>query len=315
MTTVLERTPLERLLRRCVGDGVITPDQAERIRAYAADGAPATSRNQFVAEGLGYLGGAIVLAGSVLVGARYWSDLDTGWRLAVLVTGALVLLGSGWIAGTAMPEASRAVGGRLQAVLWLVSLGCSAGALGVLGQALGLDGQSIPLLIGAGCASYALCLWLAHRTVLQQIALMVSVALAAAGALIRIWEEDDLPGLGVWAVGLGWIVLGRTGVLSPRRLTLVLGSAMAIFGAMLTAGTSAGMVLTLVTVAAVVVGSILLRDLALLAVGAIGTVANVPMAMTTWFPDSIAAAIGLVVAGVVLVVTAVTIAVRGHRVE
>jgi hypothetical protein len=310
VTTSLEQAPLETLLRRCTEDGVITSDQADRIRAYAgAEHAPATRRSQVVVEALGYLGGAIVLAGSVLVGARYWSDLGTGWRITVLGAGTALLLLAGWFAGVALPDAARQLGARLRAVLWLVSLGCLAGLLVVLGdRVLDLGDRSMPLLVGAGCAALALALWLAHRTAVQQVAMMAGFALAAAGALHRAFAADDVPGLGVWATGLAWILLGLAGALGARRLTLVLGSAMTIFGAMLTAGSDAGMVLTLVTVAAVIAGSVLERDLILLAVGALGTLANVPAAMTKWFPDSASAAFALIAAGAALVVIAVFLA-------
>jgi len=315
VNTGLDRALLETLLRRCADDGVITVDQAARIRTYAGEErASATRRSQLVVEALGYLGGAFVLAGSVLIGAQYWNALGSGWRVTVLGAGTLTMLLAGWVVAASMSAPYRALGGRLRAVLWLVSLGCLAALLGVLGdQGLDLGDRGMPLLIGAGCAAYAAPLWLIHRTVVQQIAMMAAFALAAAGALHRAFAGNDLPGLGVWAAGLAWIALGRTGALGPRRLTLVLGSAMAIFGAMLTVGSDAGMALTLVTVAAVVAGSIVVRDLVLLAVGALGTLANVPVAMTKWFPDSTSAAFVLLAAGAALVVVAIVLAAGSRR--
>jgi hypothetical protein len=71
------------------------------------------------------------------------------------------------------------------------------------------------------------------------------------------------------------------------------------------------MVLTLLTVVAVVGAAVAVRDLALLAVGSLGALASVPAAMTKWFPDSAAAAYALVLVGGVLVAVAVVIARRG----
>jgi hypothetical protein len=165
--------------------------------------------------------------------------------------------------------------------------------------------------VATGCSLYAAALWAAHRTVAQQVAVMVSLAVAAATAVHRVFDSADLPGLGVWVVGLTWVLLGGSGLLEPRRTAIVLGSVMTVFGAMLTSGSDAGMILTLLTIVAVIAGAVVGRDLIVLAVGACAAVANLPAAMTRWFPDSVAAAIALVVVGLGLVVAAVVIAVRG----
>jgi len=85
---------LEVLLQRGIGDGVITTAQAEIMRGYAEEGrsAAAAARRGVVGEALGFLGGAVLSAGAVLVAARYWSDLGTAWRLAVLGAATLTLV-------------------------------------------------------------------------------------------------------------------------------------------------------------------------------------------------------------------------------
>jgi hypothetical protein len=70
---------------------------------------------------------------------------------------------------------------------------------------------------------------------------------------------------------------------------------------MLTEGADAGIVLSLVTVAAAVACSILLQDLVVLGVAAAGALFTVPVAMGRWFPDSLAAAVALVVVGLALI--------------
>lgn len=312
MTTVVHRTPIEELLRRWAEDGVITPDQAERMRGYAEqDGSADDSHHgQLVVEGLGYVGGVTVLAGAMLVGAQYWGDLGTAMRLVVLTTGTLVL----FCGGAVLPPSTGTLGDRMRAVLWAVSTGTFSGVLAVWGeQSLDLGDRGLPLLVAAGCAVYAAALWASHSTWLQQIVMMAALALTAAASLHRLFGSDDLPGLGVWGVGIVWVALAWSETLPPRRLGLTLGSATAIFGAMLAASADAGMILTLSTIVAVIVVAVVVRDLVLLGVGAFGALANVPVAMTRWFPDSIAAAVALLVVGSGLVGIAVLIAGRGAR--
>jgi hypothetical protein len=316
MTVLAER--FDSLVDHWVEEGLITPAQADRMRAEVASlepsgGAAAEHERgrgtSLLGEALGYLGGAIILVGSVLIGAWYWDDLSTPVRLAVLVGATLLLVA----AGALVPPSLGAAGARLRSVVWLASTGTAAGALGVLASdVLETSDADTFVIVSAGTAAYAAALWFAGRGFLQQVAMVVALALTAAALINRADLDADLPGLGVWAVGVGWAVLGRLELARPGRAVLALGSALAMVGAMTTGGADAGMVLTLLTVVAIVVVSVLLRDLPLLAVGTVGALVNTPAAMTRWFPDSIAAAFGLVVVGAVLLGTAVWVT-RGDR--
>lgn len=303
-TTTDDLERIDVLVERCAADGVITAEQADVLRDYARAGQPSGPRRLPALEVVGYLGGLLCLVGAVLVGARYWGDLGMAWRTATLGLSTVVLLAAGAVVR------GDGAAGRLRSVFWLVALGCLAGLLAVVGdQVLDLDDRDVALLVAAGCAACAGVLWVLHPTPVQQVAMVVAVAATAAAVLHELSGAPDLPGVGVWATGVGWALCGRAGVLCPRRMATLLGAAMAVLGAMFTAGSDAGMVLTTATVVAVLVVSVLERDLALLAVGAVGTVLNLPAALARWFPDSVAAALGLVV-GLVLVAVAATIAVR-----
>jgi hypothetical protein len=72
--------PLAAQLQRWAGDGLLSQDQATailtteqaRVRRQAA---PARSVS-VVVELLGYLGGTLTVIGAMLLGARFWPDLD-----------------------------------------------------------------------------------------------------------------------------------------------------------------------------------------------------------------------------------------------
>jgi predicted membrane protein DUF2157 len=307
------------LLDSWVAAGVISKDQAARIREVAdarlVDVAPAGSlpgprRSPLVLEAVAYVGGAIVAAGSMLFAAHFWSDLGTAWRLALLAVVAVAFL----VAGTLIPDRLGAVGERLHSALWLVSTGGLAGLLAVGADGLDLEARDQLLVVSAGTTAYATSLWFSRRIALQHATMMVALALTASAAIARADLSDNLPGIGAWAIGLVWLLLGWCEALGPRWLALMAGASVAVFGAMTTAGADAGMVLTLLTVGAVVAVAVLMREVALLIVGVLATLVNVPAAMARWFPDSVSAALGLVVIGFALVVLAVRIA-RGLRGE
>jgi len=307
--------PLSELLDRWLADGIITPEQAARMTGTATPGTYVEPqqrpgrmpRGSLVVEALGYLGGVIVVTATMLILGRYWGDLATGWRLTFAGGAALALLAG----GAAVPARLDEVGARLRAVLWLGSTAAAAGFLAVLAvDVLDVSDDDVFLLIASGTVVYATALWLISRTVAQQLAMMVGFAVTGAAVIVQADVSDNTPGLGPWTVGLVWALFGWGGLLEPRRFALTAGSVMAIFGAMLTAGSDAGTVLTLVTVVAAIGVAIAIRDLLLLGVGTLGLLANLPQALTRWFPDSLAGPYALLVIGALLVVVTVWIAGR-----
>jgi hypothetical protein len=126
---------LPALLDHWLAAGVITPEQAARMRADA--GLPAqppnltvlpvpptarAERSSLLIEALGYLGGVVILVAAVLLTAQYWSDLSTWAHLAIVGGAAVVLV----LAGFAVPLRLGVTAHRLRAVLWLLSTGATA---------------------------------------------------------------------------------------------------------------------------------------------------------------------------------------------
>lgn len=305
--------PLDRLVERWLAEGVIGGDQAERMLAsagLATEGAAAPEPAgagrpaSVAAEALAYVGGAIVLAGCILLTAYYWADLSDPARLAVVGSAALLLL----LGGLAVPRRLADVGRRLRSVLWLASTLAWTGAVAILLVDVlprtALGDETTAVLVAAAALAYAGALWAALRYGLQQAATMVAAAALAAALVVRLDLPGD-PGHGVWLVGVLWAGLGVARVLTPTETPIVIGAVAAVFGAMTTASTDAGMVLTLVTILAIVVAAVVRRDLVLLGVGAAAALLNLPAAMARWFAGSASAALALVVVGSVLVAIAV----------
>ena len=303
-------TSVAPLVERWVAIGIITPEQGALLQAdlRAAPPARLAARGSSVAvEALGYLGGAIVVIAVTAIVAQGWDDLGTGLRLLVVGLASALPL----VAGSVVPRNLADVGVRLRSALWLVSTVAFASFLLVLtDQALDLGPHAVAITTSAVTAAYAGVLWANHRTILQQAATMVAVAVTAATSIDALEVSGDLPGTGVVATGVVWALLAWRGLVGTPRLALAGGAAMAVVGTMLTAGSDAGMGLMLLTVSVVVVVAVVRRDLLLLAVGTLGVLESIPAALSRWFPDSRVAPYVLLVAGVALVLTAVGIARR-----
>lgn len=323
-----ERTVLADL-PRATGTAPLPPQPVAPVAAAPATRAPAPPpggrARSLVLEALGYLGAAIVLAGAIALGARYWSDLGETGRVLVLGAGAVALVVGGAlvpVGGRRGPEPRDAgpaaeARARLRSALWLAAAVATAATLGVAGDELGLHDADLAVTVGSGTTLLAGALWWRWPTPLQQAVTMVAAALTCSALIARQTSTDSLPGLGVWTVGVVWWLLARGGVVRPRRLGGTAGAVMAIIGAMATSGgggvSDAGTWLVLLTLAGVVALGLVTGDVMLLGVGAVGVVMNVPQAVARWFPGSLAAPLTLLLLGLAVVALAVYAARRTTR--
>lgn len=289
---------LEDLLEACVRDQIITSGQAASISAHA--GASGTRGRSLLAEALGYVGGAVIVAATLLIAAEYWGELSLGARLVTLGAASVVLSAVGFL----VPEQSGA-GSRLRSVLWLGATAAVAGFLGVLGaDGLDLDEEDTAVLATGGSAMTALLLWWAHRSFVQQAVAMVGLMATAAALTSRVTEGEHLPALAAWLVAAGWLVLGVRGLLAPRRAVLPLASAAVILTSASLLDVGWGLALALASLSAVLALAVADADLVLLGVGAAGTLAVLPAAMGEWFPDSTVMPFVLLGIGLLLVLAA-----------
>ena len=189
------------------------------------------------------------------------------------------------------------------------------GTLGLLGwkEVFGLTEADLALMTTAGTAVLGAALWTRHRVIVQQIVLMVALMATAAAAIADFVQTEALPGLGIWGVAVVWLLLGWGGILGPRPFVVPVSAAATVIGAIMTMQYDAGIVLAILTAAAIVSAAVLFRDLVLLAVGAAGALIVLPPAVSRWFPDSLAAPVALLAVGVLLVSSALWIARRRVR--
>lgn len=292
-------------LHEWVVAGLITPEQAELIRAHEA-GRVGTRPGAapVVVEALGYLGGIIMVIGlGVLVGT-FWADVPVPGRL--LLTGATVVALLG--AGAAVPDRIGPPAGRLRSLLWALAVAATALFMTVLaGDVLDLHDEDALLAIFPPTALVAGLLWWVRRTWLQQLALLVPSVLSAAGIGVRVSDLDTVPGLAVWVVAALWLVLVWLGRLTPRTTGLAFGGVAAVFGAA-TMPSDAGILLGLATAVGLLVLALVERSLPLLAVAGFALLEAAPRAVVEWFPGRLSASLTLIAVGGVLVAAAVWVA-------
>lgn len=297
-------TDLAELLEACVADGLITRSQMDQIESRAERHRPGRtqhpSRQAVATEALGYVGGVVVLAGALLTAEIYWSQLSVAARLLALGGAAVTLFG----AGLAVPQRGDA-GRRLRSVLWTATCVAVTAFLGVLGaEALDLGELDVAVVASTGGTATAVALWRAHAHYLVKATVLVGTMATAAATTARLVDSERLPTTAAWLVAAGWLVLAqRRGSRSP-----VLTGALAAAGAVVTSATildtAWGLALALGTVGGVVLMAVAGANLALLGVGAAGTLVVVPSLVNVWFPDSDATPPVLLALGLVLVLAA-----------
>ncbi|HEU4422281.1 MAG TPA: DUF2157 domain-containing protein [Pilimelia sp.] len=308
MTDMLTRHDLGEYLRQWVAAGLIDAEQAARIESAELTRATRIGgRAPLVVEALGYLGGALaVIAGFIAVG-QLWPDIPTGVQLAFAAVAA-VLLG---VAGALLRHRADPAFGRLRAVLWLMSTASVTAFVGVLAaQVWHFTNLSAVLAAAAVTTGYAAALWRWAQTPLQHLVLFAGAAVTVGAGVARI--DPDMPlwasGLAVWLLSALWAFVVYRGHLPPRTVGYLAAAVGLLVGAQLTMDTAAGHLLALATVGALLAGGVVLRNVWLLAVGALGVMLVVPTTAARYLPENLGAPLAIFVTGMVLLGVALWLA-------
>jgi hypothetical protein len=306
------------LLTRWQTSGLITADQAERIAAaesvtpVSGPSRPRPRTGSLIGEALGYTGGALIVAAVVLLMGRFWSDLSLGVR--VIITGAAAV--ESWLFGRLISGRFGAAGHRLRSVLWALSVGMSGATAGLVGA----DGfhwapNNVAVFAGAVAAGYATWLWWCSRSVLLHAATFAALTLTVGAAADHLDVlHEQAAGLGIWLLAISWLLAARAGIIAPRQLGSLLGAFVAIMAAQSTQQVRWGLLLAIVTAAALFALAVWQRNLPLLGIGALGVFLSVPATMQRIFPGSVGAAIGLLIAGALMMLCAVVVLRHGRAV-
>lgn len=298
-------SPLEAL-ERWRAAGLVDDATAGRIRDFEARRErEAGDDRPSVLEALIYLGVAIVVMGIVVLAGENWQELENWARIAVLaLPGALAILAGQALRSFKEPGLVR--GGHMA---WLAATALLGGAAAVFGETL--DWEEVHIAMGAGVAgtAVALVLWALAPSHPQVLGLGGGLFTAAISLTAYPDDENLLLGGGAVAVlGIAGIALTELGFVTPRI------SARAVFGAMLAfgaffAGFEAGEAEVIGFAAAIglVVLSVARGGLAYTLEGVAAGFAALFRSIIVHVEDPTAAALALVVVGVLMVATVIAV--------
>lgn len=300
---------LEEQLAHWVALGLIDNDQAARIRAVeAGEESPASQPDRsrsLVSEALGYVGGALVVVASLLLGGQVWEDLSDGARLALVGGASALLVGVGF----GVPALPGTAGARLRSAVWALSTGAFAGFAGLLVvDTLDWQDERAAVAILGSTALQAAVLWSLSRSPVQQVTVFGPLcgAAAAGAALLSPDGEkwDVLPGIGVLLVAGTWLALALRDRIGPRVVAELLGGGGVVIGGAATQAADWGRVVSLVVLVGLVALALRLNEVLLLAVATLGMFLILPPLVTHWFPGALAAPLVLLGCGAALVLLA-----------
>jgi hypothetical protein len=258
-----------------------------------------------------YVGATFVGAAALVVAGPQWDSMALGEQLALLLVPAVLMLAAAVGVAVSAPgpwtarETTPAQGPRrrLVSALVLVAAGLGAGAAALLaGDDAGPTAAALTGLLVTGVA-YAAC-----RTAL----LHLGVALSAMSAVYAIVDLSDGPfwaaGVAVATLGVVWAVAALAGVLAERVLGLVIGAGLAFLGGenlVMDGESAAGYAVMAAVALAGLGGYLVLREVALLAAGAVALAVVVPQAAIDFSDGALGAAGALLVCGLSIVAASV----------
>jgi hypothetical protein len=308
------RTVFERL-SAWESRGLLTHDEAERIRAFELEGSRPAPRVPLVAEVVAYLGMALASAAGLVLVAQRWMDLTHAERLVGAAAVAVALFVAGWVLrGNAEPAVRRLVG-----VLWALSVGALAGSVAVLVFDLprGSDPASWAVFaLGISAGTYAGALRVVRPCVPLQVALYAAALTVLGGlgswAIDAGWTWLDRRtgwfGLGVLAVSAAWVGLGYLDRMEPRNAAYLLGAAGAVISPVLMGGPGGFSLLVGVAVGvALLAASAALRNVGMLALGALGLFGYLVGSIVHFLSDSIGVPFALLLSGIALLLVAIVV--------
>lgn len=300
---------LRRRLDGLVARGRLSADQADLVAAELA-GAPAgegrARRRGVLVEAVGYLGAALVLAATALLGEELWADLTHWARTALLVLIALMLATAGrWV----RPPGTVGAADRVAGTLWVLSTAAVAGAAAVAADWAAIADDQRLLLVGVVALMPAGLWWWLRPAALQLVVLFAAAGASVAGLLLAVDPDVSWAwALLVTAFGVAWLLLVWGGVLGPTRTGHVLGAAAAAVGPQTAGGDAdvAAPAAGLVVAVALLAAGVAIRAPALAVIGTIATTGYLLELAQELLPGELGWMVGMLVAGAALLAGSLT---------
>ena len=300
---------LREQLARWTAAGLIDVDQAGRIEAAERERAVTLPgrRLPLVAEVLGYVGAVIAITAIVVTVHQLWKHVPAAVEMGTAGVIAVGLL----LAGAALRTGTDPALARLRGVLWLLSTAGATAFVAVLtGRYLHLADADGALTTSAASLVYAVPLWWRNRSALQHLAAFGAAVAVLETGIDRIDPRAGtfLFGIAIWVFAVAWGIAVSRGRLVPTPVGTLLSGAGALAGAIIAMDHSAGVLLAITTVAGLFACGVLMYQVPLIGIGAVGTLYVVPDAAARYLPGSVAAPLAVAVVGLALLGVALWLA-------
>lgn len=285
----------ERALGELVLAGTLSQQEADAVRNALSDAEPSTPIRRRIAEVIGYVGGALLVAGAALVVGTSWDSFSHAGRVWLLI-GVTVLL-----TGAAVALRNRVTG-------VLLALGAVTGGL-----AGSVAFDTHPALAG-GVAALVLAVvgYAAWPALFALPVAGIACGATVVGLVDLVGFSSSWTGGGLLLVAAGWAVLVAFDVIRHRAVAAGVAAALALIGAQFPEHAFVQYTITLV-VALVCFGCYLADRMPILLVGGVvGVTIAVPEAIWDWTAGAVNGAVLVLVAGAVLLLAG-GLGLRIHR--
>ena len=274
----------------------------------AAAGEQGTRRISQLTEAVAYVGVILLLVGGVTAISQRWNDITRWGQVGVFAAVAVFFLLVGIIVRQVREPAIQ----RLAGVTWFLSVAGVAGAvwLAMYHVPGNIDADTF-LAVGAAATVYSAALWLVRRRALQNVALFAGLVITICGAIVTVaGGTGSAPTLAfafvLWVFGLAWAGLGWQRYVEPLWVTIPSGVILALIAPSF-AAVDHGWVyaIGIATAAAVMAASVPLRNVPLLALGALAMFGDVTSVAARYLHQSLGIPSALGITGLLIIGLAV----------
>ena len=310
-----------------VDSGIVAADDRERALAIVTQRlgtrrAPASgASNTLLATLLGYVGGILVVAAGAVFISLQWNQMSVPTRILALAGSALVLAIVTAVVRLTGEQPVESARRQLAGVLGLGASALAAGAHGVfLEDRLKPNTSVIPVWVFGLFTILAVLFYLFSPSLPGQLGIGFGLFILIASGGSALFDGSSLlQGIALLIIGLGWLALAEMGRWREDQTARLVGGALTLLGAQFPMfdGRDNRQILAYVLLTLVGVGAfaayLRFREWPYLAMGVVGlTLAATEAAVD--FIEGSGAAVGLLVAGVVLLITSL-LALRLRRAE
>ncbi len=254
----------------------------------------------------------LLLVGGAAALAQRWNNIPRWGHVGVSAGVAVFFLLAGIIGRRVREPAIQ----RLVGVVWFLSVAGVAGAVGLAAhEVYGNDNAAVTAMaVGLAVTVYSAALWLVRRGAPQNLSLfagLVVTILGIAGIIVTVAGGAGSArwlafAVALWVFGLAWAGLGWRRYVEPLWVTIPCGVILALIAPSFAAGHYGWMyAIGIATAAAAMAASVPLRNVPLLALGALAMFSYVTSVAARYLHGSLGVPSALAIIGVLIIGLAV----------